>query len=438
MKKKYFTGLLLAMCFSSFGQKLHVNKYELGEGVTVSNDRGVSTNLGFMVQPWIEARDTEDFENVTYRMRLRRARATLKGNFSSRLSYRLRYEFTQGTGNNEEELLNGSLLDALIKFKISKNFSITAGQKSLYIDNRGMKIIASEQAFIERSRVVSSFASIRDIGLFLEGRHHIRGSHRLKTFVEIVSGDGANNFTKNHGGLKYGGRVQYYPHGYFRDGGDFTEMDNYRELRPKVAFGLYGNYNDGMSSRRGRRSGTLLYFDTDLNESLPDYAQFGGDVLFKYSGFSAMFEATHAMAFIPDDIRYYQRTNGSLKDYSLGTTEERDQEIKNRIMLGTIFNIQAVYMLPSNLGFGVRWSQQQPDEFSYMASSNLYYNRSDYFTISVLKNFNKAIKIMGDVTINTTGDDAYTNMNEEYPTGTGEPTNGQNEITIRLMTQLVF
>ena len=66
---------------------------------------------------------------------------------------------------------------------------------------------------VERSRLTSSFASIRDFGLFLQRDFRFDNGSYLRNYFELTSGDGINNFTNDYGGLKYGGRIDFLPLG---------------------------------------------------------------------------------------------------------------------------------------------------------------------------------------------------------------------------------
>ena len=80
-----------------------------------------------------------------------------------------------------------------------------------------------------------------------------------------------------YGGLKYGGRIDFVPFGLFTRMGQFRQADIVRENSPKLVFGGYYSYNDGISSRRGRVGGDIVFLNSDQEESLPDYQKYGVD-----------------------------------------------------------------------------------------------------------------------------------------------------------------
>ena len=69
---------------------------------------------------------------------------------------------------------------------------------------------------VERSRLTSAFSSIREFGLFLSGNFRLNGKGSyLRPYFVLTNGDGINNFDKDLGGLKIGGRLDFLPFGFF-------------------------------------------------------------------------------------------------------------------------------------------------------------------------------------------------------------------------------
>ncbi len=108
------------------------------------------------------------------------------------------------------------------------------------------------------------------------------------------------------------------------------------EVIPKLVVGTAFSYNDGVSDRRGRESGSILYLNDKDKESLPDYLKWVIDFQFKYRGFSMLGKFAKTWAKVPGDITQRVRNDGttstdfgdSVKDY-----------IKARMMLGTGYNL---------------------------------------------------------------------------------------------------
>ncbi|MEM9328085.1 MAG: porin, partial [Bacteroidota bacterium] len=422
----FIFGALLVLQGVAQEQEIFLEKYRMGEGIRFTSEKGYTTRFNFMVQPWGELRSIEDEDIASYRLRIRRARLMINSNLTGKLSFRVAIDFSQRDGNVEEELLNGSLLDAYFTYNLG-DFDLSIGQRSLSSDSRELRFSSQYVNLVERSRLVSSFASIRDFGVFIQGRHHLTGNHKLKTYLEIITGDGQSAFIRNYGGLKYGGRLDYFPNGYLRGFGQFRGHDLFREWVPKIVLGVFGSYNDGISSRRGRRSGSIIYLDADERIKLPDYGQLGVDLVLRYRGLSFLAEVIKSWSFDTEDIAFFVRSDGSLKD---DFPDGIKAEVDGRLMMGESINAQLGYTLKNSLSFDARYTWINPDEFSFL-NNDTFFNRNEYYGAGVTQYFfNNTAKIQADVQWNTTADTA---------TGVeGIPTMGRNEVVYRILTQIQF
>ncbi len=404
-----------------------VEKYLPGEGVRISTlDGYFRFRFQAGVQSYIELRNYNQV--VDTRFRVRRARIALSGDDAKRrISYRLRLDFRVGSGNNPDELNNGTLLDAFVRWRATDVFSFTVGQRSLFSDNRGLRINSDYLSFIERSRVTSAFAAIRDFGLFIEGRHSLGNVMRLKSAIEITSGDGANAFLRNYGGLKYGVRLDWLPFGYFRSFGEFRMHDLVFEYTPKLSFGLNFSYNDGMSSRRGRNSGALLYLNDDNEFSLPDYTKFGIDLLFKYRGLNILAEYQRTWASVPTDITQRIRDDGSISRNFPGGV---DAYVKGRMMLGSAFNVQAGYTFIRRFSLDLRYTHLTADAQSFL-NNGKFYSRPNYYSVAVSKYLaSDSFKFQAEATYIETSD-----LSEDKDSN---PLNGEPEWIYRFLVQFNF
>ena len=283
----------------------------------------------------------------------------------------------------------------------------------------------------ERSRLTSCFASIRDFGVFIDGTYKLGGGHYLKPVIAITNGDGVNVIGADHGGLKIGGRIDYIPFGLFTNYGQYRQADIVRELTPKLVIGGYYSMNYGMSSRRGRNSGAILYFDDALNESLPDYSKLGFDFLFKYKGFSALGEFVTSSATVPEDITQRQRNDGTFStNFDVDGERNVEDYVKSRIMLGQGYNIQIGYVLKNLWSVDARYTYLKADKYSFL-NNGTFYNRPEYYTVGVSKYFGRSygFKIQGSVTYAK----ADPGSNDIY----GNPITG-NEMFVRLITTISF
>lgn len=426
-------GLVIGLCLpdqllaQARPKGARVEKYTLGDGVRITTlDGYFNVRLQAGVQSYVELRNSNDVLDA--RFRVRRARFGLSGeDVRRRLSYRIRLDFRVGSGNDPDELNNGTLLDAFVRWRATQVFALTLGQRSLFSDNRGLRVSSDYLGFIERSRVTSAFASIRDFGFFVEGRHRLGNVMRLKSVVEITSGDGANAFSRNYGGLKYGARLDWLPFGYFRAFGEFRIHDLAYEYTPRLSIGANFSFNDGMSSRRGRNSGSILYLNDDNEFSLPDFSKFGVDLLLKFRGFSLLAEYQTTWASVPTDITQRIREDGSISTNFPGGV---DAYVKGRMMLGSAFNIQAGYTSVRLFSVDLRYTHLAADANSFL-NNGKFYSRPNYYSAALTKYLaGEAFKVQAEATYVETSDLSEDKDNNNL--------NGEPEWIYRFLVQFSF
>ena len=374
------------------------------------------------------------------RFRMRRLRVRLSGKSpSNNIGYRIQFDLS-GVSETGEESSN-LLLDAFLTYSFNKRTKLTIGQRSLRSDNRELPMSSASLQLVERSRLTSSFAAIRDFGFFLQRDIRFKNGSYLRNYLEITSGDGMNNFQNDHGGLKYGGRIDYVPFGLFTNMGQFRQADIMRERSLKLVVGLNYSYNQGMSSRRGREGGQIIYLDSLGNESLPDFIKMGVDFMIKINGFSAIGEYQKTSSIVPNNITQRVRNNGTISSSFLVDGQENvTNYVNGRMMLGSAYNIQMGYLLKSLYSFDLRYTYIASDEFSFL-NNGTFYNRPNYYSFGVSKYFarNYGFKVQASIT--------YVDVSEEstYPTQTGDisepysniPHQG-SEFLFRIITSLSF
>lgn len=406
-----------------------VHRYQPSEGVTVSDPGSYGITLSGYLQPGAESLTFLGTgpEGANQRFRLRRARLRLEGEApQQRVRFRLQLDLT---GNSEVGEETGNvLLDAFVSYNITRTLKLTFGQRPTFTDNRELFMRSYTLQLVERSRVTSAFSAIREFGLFLEDRIRLgQSQHYLRPYLVLTNGDGANVFFRDRGGLKIGGRIDYLPFGLFYNKGQFRQVDMVRELTPKLVVGAAYSYNRGISSRRGRGSGEILYLNDDGDESLPDYGKLSVDFLFKYAGFSALGEFNYAHARVPDDITQRVRNDGSIATSFEGGVENF---VKGRMMLGKGYNIQFGYLFDFGTSIDARYTHLDADENSFL-NNGTFYNRPNYYTAGVSQYFfdDYSAKIQGSVT--------YVDANEGTNDFFSEPTDG-DELILRVQTTFAF
>ena len=429
--------ITLLISTSIFSQSLSLESYNFGEGLRFNDESGYSIRLTGYAQPMIDLKNYTDVEenSSTSRYRIRRLRLRVDGKSKNqKFGYRFQADLS-GTSETGEDT-GDYLLDAYVSYAVTNRISILFGQRATYTDNRELFMNSNSLQLVERSRLTSAFASIREFGLFISGRLRAGKGSYLRPYFVLTNGDGINVFDKDRGGLKIGGRLDYLPFGLFTNLGQFRQIDVMREQAPKLVLGVHFSHNSGMSSRRGRASGAIIYLDENDQESLPDYTKYGIDFLFKYKGFSALGEYIKSTAVVPDDITQRIRNNGTVSsDFNgilpgNGDLNDMLNYVKGRMMLGQAYNIQMGYLFKSGFSVDTRYTHLKADENSFLNNAT-FYNRPNYYTIGVGKLLakNYGAKIQASITYV----DGSLGINDTQ----GSPIQG-NEWLTRIITTISF
>jgi hypothetical protein len=284
----------------------------------------------------------------------------------------------------------GSMLhDAWIAYRPwgDNRLQFSFGQRATPTDNIELSISSHALSFAERSKITSMFSTIREVGFFVESSHHVGHTKGvIRPSLAITDGDGPISGGKRYGGLKYGGRINYLPLGTFRNYGQSREGDMAYEFTPKLCLGVAYSYNMGTSDRRGgRSSGDILYLDAKDRYCLPDMSKLVADINFKYQGWSLLAEFAKTWAAVSDDITQRVRNAGTATtDFDVDGVQDVDAYIRNRMMLGWGYNIQAGYMFRSLWSIDARYTHIEADKYSYL-NNDLYFNRPDFADLSLTR-----------------------------------------------------
>lgn len=365
-------------------QNTELSSYSFGEGLNFTNDNGSTVKLQGYLQPYFESKNYTEFDATANRFRMRRMRLRLSGSSANeRFSYRFQADLA-GADEADNDI-NNYLLDAYINYKITDRIQVSFGQRATYTDNRELFMNSNALQLPERSRLTSAFASIREFGLFAKGNFKAgRGSY-LRPYFVLTNGDGANVFQKDRGGLKVGGRIDYLPFGLFTNFGQFRQADVVRESAPKLVIGVHFSQNNGMSSRRGRGNGDILYLDAANEETLPNYSKYGADFMFKYRGFSVLGEYVKSKASVPGSITQRVRNNGTTSTtFTVNGMQDIESYVRGRMMLGEAYNIQGGYLFKSGISIDARYTYLQADDNSFLNNAT-FYNRPNHYTIGISK-----------------------------------------------------
>lgn len=432
----FLFGIMLFMCLSADGQEGQHTKFEhytFGDGVRFRNEANdYSIIMRGYIQPHYELKYFLDpkIARAYHRVRIRRARIRFSGKAAQdKVSWRLQFDLS---GSNEAEgAAESFLMDAWIGYNITKHIQVRLGQKNTPTDNRELLMRSHTLQLVERSRVTSAFSSIREFGLFIDGSFKTGGGTYLRPSIAITNGDGLNVYSPDFGGLKYGGRIDFLPFGTFVNMGQYHQVDMMRELTPKLVFGVAYSVNEGMSSRRGRTSGDILYLDDKDEYSLPNYSKLGVDFIFKYKGFSAIGEFVSTTASVPTDITQRIRNDGSTStSFPVDGEDDVENYVKGRMMLGKGYNIQMGYLFKNRWSVDARYAHLEADQYSFL-NNGTFYNRPNYYTFGLTKYFSKmyGFKIQASLT--------YVETAEGSNDLKGNPMNG-DELIFRVITSISF
>lgn len=382
---------VLALCLTAslvHTQDVELDSYKFGEGLRFTADEDHKIRISGYVQPYAESKQyTEaDAEESMNRFRMRRLRLRMDGVLpDERFSYRFQVDLSGASEVGDSQSTNNYLLDAYVSYNVTNRIKLSFGQRSTYTDNRELFMSSRTLQLVERSRLTSAFSSIREFGFFAQGNFRTGGGSYLKPYFVLTNGDGSNAFEKDHGGLKVGGRIDFLPFGLFTNLGQFRQADVMRELIPKIVVGVNYSKNNGMSSRRGRESGAILYLNDADEESLPDYTKYGVDFMIKYKGFSVLGEYIKTEADVPTDITQRVRNNGSTSTtFDVNGIQNVENYVKGRMMLGTAYNIQLGYLFKNGFSVDGRYTQLEADDNSFL-NNGTFYNRPKYYTIGLGK-----------------------------------------------------
>ena len=445
----FFLAFFLSIFLNA--QNANFNSYNFGEGLEFVSEDEHSFKLGGYIQPFLESRFIfNDSINENYndnRFRMRRLRVRLSGRSpSNNLSYRIQYDLS-GVSETGDESSN-LLLDAFLTYSFNKRTKLTIGQRSLRSDNRELPMSSATLQLVERSRLTSSFATIRDFGLFLQRDIRFKNGSYLRNYLEITSGDGMNNFQMDYGGLKYGGRIDFVPFGLFTNMGQFRQADIMRERSLKLVFGVNCSFNQGMSSRRGRVGGDFIFYNitaTDTSLRLPNYLKYGTDLMIKYKGFSFLAEYVRTEAYIANDIthrnnRYGDDPSEIINRFTSNSVDIDPKDyVRSQLLLGSGLNIQTGYIFKNLFSVDGRFTTISSDEFSWL-NNGTFYNRPNYYTFGVSKYFarNYGVKVQASITyVEVSEGSNYSFQTEEIGEYTNIPHQG-SEFLFRLITSLSF
>ncbi|HEX6904760.1 MAG TPA: porin [Thermoanaerobaculia bacterium] len=229
-----------------------------------------SKNAELSLSNRVQIRFTEQMPEVgddKGSFRIRRAKTKLEGwVYTKDLTYELQLNWADSANVLEDATINYDFT------KGKKEFQLRAGQFKVPFGRQELTSSGSQQ-FVDRSLVSNTFARGRDIGFQLWGTP-LAG--KLDWRVGVFNGNGRTVSANDNDKYQYNARVTFQPFGDVK----YSESDFESTDRP--LFAIAGEYES--NDRQGAT--TSNDFDREI---------VGGDVVFKFKGFSLfgeLFEAT--------------------------------------------------------------------------------------------------------------------------------------------------
>lgn len=299
------------------------------EGLRFQQGNDFSMRLRFRLQNrlTLETKSTDASRLQNAEFTVRRARLRLDGYLlDPNILYNLQFSFSRGDLDWENTQYPNILRDAMVGWRWHPHHTLWWGQGKLP-GNRQRTISSGAQQFVDRSIVNATFNIDRDIGVQQYSQFGDEKPLWLK--LALTNGEGRNQPQRN-ASLATTARVEWYPLGNFRDGGDQFEADLAREQEPRLALGYTQSFNS-LTSRTGGQIGKDL--PTGQFRSLE--SRFA-DLFFKFRGFS--FSA----------------------EWARRLTDNPLVSASHSVYVGEGLNVQGGYLLESFWEPSFRWSRLQP------------------------------------------------------------------------------
>lgn len=265
--KKFIVLLFIASVYSASSQDITNNRFGKGLINVFAKDSSWSSKVAFRYQTRYEG--NYDLVNSDYTGRAFVRRARIKGNgfaFSPKITYKFEYD-----------VANGYVLDAVVKWNFTGNWTVWFGQTKL--PGNIERVFSSQKLqLVDRSLLNSKFTLDRDAGAQL--RHHFKlgNTFLVREIFAVSQGEGLNDKSKSTGN-GYTGRIELLPFGNFTKKGDYFAADLKREKTPKLMLSATYDFNQNAMLSRGQK-GDYLVGDLENLQTLFI------DAHFKYQGFS--------------------------------------------------------------------------------------------------------------------------------------------------------
>ena len=325
--------------------------YNFGKGVGMTSpDSLFQMNIRFRMQNRLEI--LNDNDETSYEASIRRLRLRFDGYVGNpKFLYAIQLSFSpKDVGPLEDDGDLNIIRDAMIFYVPNKNWNFGFGQTKLP-GNRQRVNSSGALQLTDRSINNANFNIDRDFGLqayYMNNHSPNDFGFNIKTAVS--TGEGRNWTRTKDDGLAYTGRVELFPLGSFKKGGEYFEGDLMREQTPKLYLGSTYHYNQRARRTNGQQ-GSLLYDDKDISSFL-------ADALVKYNGWAFM-------------TSYMMRKTPNESPIAINPV---DPTKFNYVYAGSGFDTQLSYIFPKNWEVIGRFSDLKPEDevFRYAPKQKQY------------------------------------------------------------------
>jgi len=351
MKIKLLTvGLILSGILTSFSQETNAPQFGKGLFNLVGKDSTftmkIATRMQFLsVSTWDEGNDG-GWVNPDQNFLVRRARLKFDGfAYTPKLKYKIEFGLSNRDMSGVSEYTRNTpryILDAVVMWNFYENLELWVGQTKLP-GNIERVISSGNLQQVDRSLVNSRFNIDRDIGLQLRHHFNIGDNFLVREKLAFSQGEGRNVTNGNLGGHQYTARLELLPFGKFTSKGEYSGSDLKREAKPKLMLAV--NYDTNQNAVK-TRSNLGSYMTNDVGFHETDINTFFFDGMFKYNGFSFMWEYAHRDA--DDPI----------------ATNSDGTETGDVVWIGDGLNLQTGYLLAKDWEVSGRYTNINLDDIT--------------------------------------------------------------------------
>jgi len=295
MKIKLLTlGLVLSGFLTSFSQETNAPQFGKGLFNLVGKDSTFTMKIATRMQllsvaTWDEGADG-GLVDPEQNFLVRRARLKFDGfAYTPKLKYKIELGLSNRDMSGISQFTRNTpryILDAVVMWNFYENFELWVGQTKLP-GNIERVISSGNLQQVDRSLLNSRFNIDRDVGLQLRHNFYLGENFLIREKLAFSQGEGRNVTEGNLGGHQYTARLEFLPFGEFTSKGEYSGSDLKREEKPKLMLAV--NYDTNQNAVK-TRSNLGSYMTNDIGFHETDINTFFFDGMFKYNGFSFMWE----------------------------------------------------------------------------------------------------------------------------------------------------